>query len=307
MRVRRLVAAFIGEPVMQAHGVQIAPASYLQRVREICDKYGVLWINDEVITGFGRTGNWFAIERAGVVPDIMTFAKAMTAGYAPMGGVITTPAIIDALTAFRHVHTFSGHAGAAAAANAVITIKERDNLIEASRVNGAYFLDALQEVLEPLPIVGQVRGVGMWLAVDFTKDQADARAVRGRHRRGGRQADARLRRDRQRDRHQLRDGPAADHHPLRPRRRRQNRREIHPRNRQRARLPVTTRISAAPGCGRSNCPECVFAGRRRVYVLAPLSAGIPPNKIVPVPCGTPPDIRRRSGPSSGRVAMRIAR
>jgi adenosylmethionine-8-amino-7-oxononanoate aminotransferase len=140
-------------------------------VREICDKYGVLWINDEVITGFGRTGNWFAIERAGVVPDIMTFAKAMTAGYAPMGGMITTPAIIDALTAFRHVHTFSGHAGAAAAANAVITIKERENLIEASRVNGAYFLDGLQEVLEPLPIVGQVRGVGMWLAVDFSKDQ----------------------------------------------------------------------------------------------------------------------------------------
>jgi adenosylmethionine-8-amino-7-oxononanoate aminotransferase len=101
----------------------------------------------------------------------MTFAKAMTAGYAPMGGFITTPAIADALTAYRHVHTFSGHAGAAAAANAVITIKERDNLIEASRVNGAYFLDALQEVLEPLPIVGQVRGVGMWLAIDFTKDQ----------------------------------------------------------------------------------------------------------------------------------------
>ena len=165
------VAAFIAEPVMQAHGVQIAPPSYFQRVREICDKYGVLWIDDEVITGFGRTGNWFAIERAGVVPDIMTFAKAMTAGYAPMGGFITTPAIADALTAYRHVHTFSGHAGAAAAANAVITIKQRENLIEASRINGAYFLDALQEMLEPLPIIGQVRGVGMWLAVDFTTDQ----------------------------------------------------------------------------------------------------------------------------------------
>jgi adenosylmethionine-8-amino-7-oxononanoate aminotransferase len=165
------VAAFIGEPVMQAHGVQILPASYLQRVREICTKYGVLWINDEVITGFGRTGNWFAIERAGVVPDIMTFAKAMTAGYVPMGGMITTPAIADALTAYRHVHTFSGHAGAAAAANTVITIKERDGLIDASRDNGAWFLDGLQEVLEPLPIVGQVRGVGMWLAVDFTKDK----------------------------------------------------------------------------------------------------------------------------------------
>src|SRR5688500_8733164 len=101
----------------------------------------------------------------------MTFAKAMTAGYAPMGGMITTPAIADALTAFRHVHTFSGHAGAAAAANTVITTKERDGLIDASRENGAWFLDGLQEMLEPLPIVGQVRGVGMWLAVDFTKDK----------------------------------------------------------------------------------------------------------------------------------------
>ncbi|HRA47390.1 MAG TPA: aminotransferase class III-fold pyridoxal phosphate-dependent enzyme [Thermomicrobiales bacterium] len=165
------VAAVIAEPVMQANGVQIAPPAYFQRVREICDRYGVLWINDEVITGFGRTGNWFAIERAGVVPDIMTFAKAMTAGYAPMGGVITTPAIIDALQTFHHIHTFSGHAGSAAAANSVITIKERDNLIDKARVDGAWFLDGLQEVLEPLSIVGQVRGVGMWLAVDFTSDK----------------------------------------------------------------------------------------------------------------------------------------
>jgi adenosylmethionine-8-amino-7-oxononanoate aminotransferase len=167
-----LVAAVIAEPVMQAHGVQIAPASYFQRLREICDRYGVLWIDDEVITGFGRTGNWFAIERSGVVPDIMTFAKAMTAGYMPMGGVITTPAIIDAIGTFHHVHTFSGHAGAAAAANTVITIKQRENLIEKSRIDGAWFLDGLQEVLEPLPNVGQVRGVGMWLAVDFTSDKS---------------------------------------------------------------------------------------------------------------------------------------
>ena len=165
------VAAFIAEPIQGVGGVIIPPDDYFPLVREICDKYDVLLIADEVITGFGRTGNWFAIERAGVVPDIMTFAKAMTAGYAPMGGLVTTPAIVDALTAFRHVHTFSGHAGAAAAANTVMTIKERDGLIEQSRVNGAYFLDGLQEVLEPLSIVGQVRGVGMWLAVDFTSDK----------------------------------------------------------------------------------------------------------------------------------------
>lgn len=167
-----LVAAFIAEPVMQAHGVQIAPKSYFQRIREICDKYDVLWINDEVITGFGRTGNWFAIERMGVEPDIMTMAKAMTAGYMPMGAVITRPEIADALPIFRHVHTFSGHAGASAAALTVIAIKERDGLIEQSRSNGAYALDALKQALEPLPITGQVRGVGMWLAVDFTRDKS---------------------------------------------------------------------------------------------------------------------------------------
>jgi adenosylmethionine-8-amino-7-oxononanoate aminotransferase len=167
------VAAFIGEPVMQANGVQIAPASYFQRVREICDKYDVLWINDEVITGFGRTGNWFAIERAGVVPDMMTMAKAMTAGYMPMGAMIAKPGIFDAIPAYRHLHTFMGHAGAAACALQVIEIMERDNLVEKSRVDGAYFLDALKQELEPLPIVGQVRGIGMWLAVDFTTDKTD--------------------------------------------------------------------------------------------------------------------------------------
>lgn len=166
------VAAFIAEPVMQANGVQIAPPSYFQRVREICDKYDVLWIDDEVITGFGRTGNWFAVERFGVVPDMMTMAKAMTAGYMPMGGMIARAEIFDALPAYRHMHTFMGHAGAAACALKVIEIKERENLVEKVRVDGAYFLDALKQELEPLPIVGQVRGVGFWLAVDFTTDKS---------------------------------------------------------------------------------------------------------------------------------------
>ena len=90
----------------------------------------MLLIVDEVITGFGRTGAWFAIEHFGVEPDIMTMAKAMTAGYMPMGAVITRPEIADALPVFRHVHTFSGHAAAAAAALTVIAIKERDGLID---------------------------------------------------------------------------------------------------------------------------------------------------------------------------------
>ena len=165
------VAAFIAEPVMQAHGVQVPSSEYFARVREICDRYDVLLIIDEVITGFGRTGAWFASEHYGIKPDIMTMAKALTAGYMPMGAVAARPELIDALPVFRHVHTFSGHPGAAAAANTVIAIKEREGLIAQAKEHGAYMLDALREFLDPHPIVGQVRGIGMWLAVDFTADK----------------------------------------------------------------------------------------------------------------------------------------
>ena len=166
-----LVAAFIGEPIMQANGAQIPPKSYWQRVREICTKYDVMMIMDEVITGFGRCGYWFVSEYFGVEPDIMTMAKAITAGYAPMGAVITRPDIADAIPMFRHVHTFSGHAVSCAAANTVIAINEREGLIPRARENGAYFLAALQDALVDSPIVGQVRGIGHWHAVDFTSDK----------------------------------------------------------------------------------------------------------------------------------------
>jgi adenosylmethionine-8-amino-7-oxononanoate aminotransferase len=169
------VAAFIAEPVMQAHGVQVPPTNYFPRVREICDRYGVLLIIDEVITGFGRTGAWFASEHFGLRPDIMTMAKAMTAGYFPMGAAITRKEIIDAMAIFRHVHTFSGHGGGAAAALTTIAICERDNVIARARDNGAYFLERLRERLLHLPIVGDVRGIGMWVAVELSADKARKR------------------------------------------------------------------------------------------------------------------------------------
>jgi adenosylmethionine-8-amino-7-oxononanoate aminotransferase len=172
------VAAFIAEPIMQANGVQIPRTSYLQRVQEICRKYEVLFIADEVITGFGRTGEWFAIKHFGIESDIMTLAKAMTAGYAPMGAVMTTPEVAGALRIFLHLHTFGGHLGAVAAANAAIAIYERERLIACAKENGAYFLDALKMELEEHPIVGQVRGLGMWLAVDFTADKKTKAAFR---------------------------------------------------------------------------------------------------------------------------------
>lgn len=166
------VSCFIAEPVMQANGVQVPPARYWRRVREICDRYDVLLICDEVITGFGRTGRWFAMEHFGVEPDIMTMAKALTAGYVPMGAVITRADIADALPTFRHVHTFSGHAAAAAAANAAIGIVAREGLVEAAARKGAQFLAELREALAGVAVVGDVRGIGHWLAIDFTADPA---------------------------------------------------------------------------------------------------------------------------------------
>lgn len=167
-----LVAAFIGEPVMQAHGVQEPPARYWKKVREICDKYGVLLIIDEVITGFGRTGHWFACEHFGVEPDLLTMAKAMGAGFAPIGAVMTRDEIADAIPVFRHVHTFGGHAVACAASRKVIEIKEREGLIEKARTLGAWFGAELKKALSDHPIVGDVRGLGFWHAVEFSKDKA---------------------------------------------------------------------------------------------------------------------------------------
>jgi adenosylmethionine-8-amino-7-oxononanoate aminotransferase len=169
------VAAFIGEPIMQANGVQIPVKSYWKRVRDICSKYDILLICDEIITGFGRTGSWFACEHFGIVPDILTMAKAMSAGYVPAGAVATRPDIADAIPMYRNVHTYSGHAGAMAACLKVIEIKEREGLIERARANGEYFLGTLQAQLASSPIVGEVRGIGHWHAIDFTSDK-DTRA-----------------------------------------------------------------------------------------------------------------------------------
>ena len=165
------VAAFIGEPIMQANGVQVPSRAIGSACARSATAYGVLMIVDEVITGFGRTGAWFACEHFDIEPDIMTVAKALTAGYVPMGAVITRDEIADALPMFRHVHTFSGHAGCAAAANTVIGIKTREKLIPKSLENGKYLQAGLKAAIGDHPMVGQIRGMGSWHAVDFTSDK----------------------------------------------------------------------------------------------------------------------------------------
>jgi adenosylmethionine-8-amino-7-oxononanoate aminotransferase len=166
-----LVAAVIAEPVMQAGGVQIPPADYFAGVREICDSYDVLFIADEVITGFGRTGKWFGIEHWGVQPDLMTMAKSMTAGYSPLGAVTAREDIWAAIAVFPEVHTFGGHPVAAAAALAAIEIYTQHGLVERARDAGEHLLRAAER-LEQHQIVGEVRGLGLWVAVDFCDDKA---------------------------------------------------------------------------------------------------------------------------------------
>jgi putrescine---pyruvate transaminase len=165
-----LVAAFILEPVMQANGVQIPPPGYMRRVRDVCTRHDVLFIADEVITGFGRTGEWFGMQHWHVEPDIMTMAKAITGGYIPLGAVMITAEIAGTLDYIPDIHTYSGHPAATAAALAAIAIYETEDLVVRARELGATLLDRLER-LRDVEIVGDVRGIGMWAAVDFTADR----------------------------------------------------------------------------------------------------------------------------------------
>ena len=170
------VAAFIAEPVQGAGGVIVPPEEYFPRVREICDEYDVLLIADEVITGFGRTGDWFALNRWGVEPDVMTFAKGITSGYLPLGGMQLSDEIRDAILSappnqrWMHAYTYSGHATCCAVGLKNLDILERENLVERAEQMGQRLLAGLQTLME-LPMVGDVRGLGLMAAVEFVADR----------------------------------------------------------------------------------------------------------------------------------------
>ena len=170
------VAAFIAEPVIGAGGV-IPPASdYFRRVREICHRHRVLFLADEVITGFGRTGRWFALEHWGVTPDIMTFAKGVTSAYLPLGGVIVSKeihrTILDAPPAqrFMHAATYSGHPTCCAVGLRNLDIFEQEQLVDRAATMGARLLAGLQ-TLRDLPAVGDVRGLGLMCGVELVEDR----------------------------------------------------------------------------------------------------------------------------------------
>lgn len=170
------VSAVLGEPVSQPLGGVVPPPGYWQRVRDICDRYGVLLIFDEVITGFGRLGTWFGAEYVGVNPDIMSFAKGITSGYFPLGGAIATREIADVFSGgpdktFSHMFTYSSHPAGAAAALKNLEIMERENLVENSRLRGEQMKEHLAEMKEKHPIIGDVRGTGLIQGIEFVKDR----------------------------------------------------------------------------------------------------------------------------------------
>jgi putrescine aminotransferase len=171
------VAAFIAEPVQGAGGVIVPPPDYFPRIREICDKHRVLLIADDVITGFARTGRWFGLNHYGVEPDIMQFAKGITSGYVPLGGVGVSDTLREVINGvppaqrWMHAFTYSGHPTCCAVALANIDIMEREGLVARAAQSGARLLQKLRG-LEALDGVGHVRGLGLMAAVEVVADKA---------------------------------------------------------------------------------------------------------------------------------------
>lgn len=167
------IAAVMLETVTGTNGIIIPPDGYLQGVRDLCDKYGILLICDEVMSGFGRTGEWFAVDHWKVVPDIMTMAKGLTSGYAPLGAVAMKPAIAAAFNerVYEGGLTFNGHPISLAAAIATIQVMKEDRLVERARETGAVMAEMLAELVERHPSVGEVRSIGLFGVIELVRDR----------------------------------------------------------------------------------------------------------------------------------------
>jgi taurine--2-oxoglutarate transaminase len=167
------IAAIILEPVTGTNGVIIPPEGYLQGIREICDRYGILLIADEVMSGFGRTGRWFAIENWDVTPDIMTMAKGLTSGYAPLGAVAMKSEIAEFFNerVYQGGLTYNSHPLSLAAAIANIEVIIQDKLIERTKEMGGVLHHALLDLVEQHPSVGDVRSIGLFGVIELVKDR----------------------------------------------------------------------------------------------------------------------------------------
>ena len=169
------IAAIILETIPGTAGIMVPPKGYLRGVREICDRYGIVYIADEVMSGFGRTGSWFAFQQHDVVPDLVTFAKGVNSGYVPLGGVILNEAISAAFNdrVYPGGLTYSGHPLACASAVATIETMEREGVIEnARRIGDEVLRPGLEAMATAHPIIGDVRGLGVFFALDLVTDRA---------------------------------------------------------------------------------------------------------------------------------------
>jgi taurine---2-oxoglutarate transaminase len=167
------IAAILLETVTGTNGVIIPPEGYLQGVRSLCDRHGILLICDEVMSGFGRTGAWFAVDHWGVVPDMITMAKGLTSGYAPLGAVAMRPAIAQTFAhkVFQGGLTYNGHPISLAAAIANILVLQEDGLIERAQARGKTMARLLGELGEAHPCVGDVRSIGLFGAVELVRNR----------------------------------------------------------------------------------------------------------------------------------------
>lgn len=171
------VMAFVAEPVVGAtSGAVAAVPGYFRRIREVCDRHGVLLIADEVMCGMGRTGTLYAVEQEGIVPDLITIAKGLGGGYQPIGAVMAQGRIVDAMQQgsgfFQHGHTYLGHAVACAASLAVQEVIHRDKLLQRVREQGAGLRQRLEQALGAHPNVGDIRGRGLFMGIELVQDRA---------------------------------------------------------------------------------------------------------------------------------------
>ncbi|SDI80953.1 aminotransferase family protein [Alteribacillus bidgolensis] len=170
------IAAFIAEPIQGAGGVHPAPENYFKEIRQICDEYGILFIADEVITGFGRTGTMFGMEQEGAEPDMMCFAKGVTSGYAPLGGVVLSKKMHNDFKKLSdgvllHGYTYSGHPMSCAVALENIEIIEKEGLQENAAIRGKELTQGFKAVQARRNTIGEVRGKGLMVGLEIVKDQ----------------------------------------------------------------------------------------------------------------------------------------
>lgn len=167
------IAAILIESVTGTNGIIVPPEGYIQGVRDICNHHHILLIADEVMSGFGRTGEWFAVNHWGVVPDIMTMAKGLTSGYAPLGVVAMKPEIAAAFNekVYEGGLTYNGHPISLAAAIAVIEVMQQDRLVEKAKISGEILKNMLQDLKARHPSVGDVRSIGLFAAIEVVKNQ----------------------------------------------------------------------------------------------------------------------------------------